>query len=868
MEKVLKPYTIVPDHLYVQRDADKQVATIISDMGRPGYVLVSRQMGKTNLLLNAKSKLEKPEDAFIYVDLSNVFETPRACFENIIDTALDSHSEKFLHSAKKIIEQRNLIGDLPPHRQHINELKILIDSLNGGKLVIILDEIDALTKTDYSDQIFSQIRSMYFSARVNNKIFNNLTYLLSGVVEPTEIIKDPKVSPFNIGEKIYLNDFSKDEFLDFLDIANLKLDSDSIDRIYYWTHGHPRMSWDVCSEVENALANEKCSVELIDKLVHNLYLKSFDKAPIDNIREIVTKDKELRNSIVEISYGNGKVISDKLKSKLYLSGIINYDDKNVIIKNQIIAESLNLDWIRLIDEKEKGFVKAAVEYIDQENYHEALIAFEKYLEDNEFSKDESSMYYYYIGMAAYRTNNFQKASHYLSKSEFDKVEENKWYYNLHLLRGIVYYYRKMIDESLNELKVVIDGKKNDEVFMRALLNYGSFSLSSDNDEQKLEAREIFTAIIEEDLPEKIRDNENFVNQLKSVAYFNLGIIARQNGEEVLARENYYKAYEINNKQRPSIIIALIKLVEDSNEKLKLADELVNLIIEGKIKPSAVNPEMPLEFNYDDFKELILETFSLSAKDLYNKLVPYSTLLGKDSVAENLYNIALDLMQNNQDRDISIELLLDIYENRENIAYNLQEKTKIEIIKILAYVLDYRKYNYLFTDYETFIKNNLITDFNFFDFGIFHKILHELIEDKAYDKALELVEKIKSIKKDVNEDFHEYYLLIYHHELNILSYIDKTDKAVNTAKEILLQAKLFADKPSLDLLLNTSNRNIIKRNAEKFLFVKTNHVEIRSPKRKYGRNDRVKVLYRNGHTEFIKFKKIEFLLQKGECIIID
>lgn len=86
-----------------------------------------------------------------------------------------------------------------------------------------------------------------------------------------------------------------------------------------------------------------------------------------------------------------------------------------------------------------------------------------------------------------------------------------------------------------------------------------------------------------------------------------------------------------------------------------------------------------------------------------------------------------------DWDISIELLSDIYENRENIIYNLQEKTKIEIIKILAYVFDYSKHNYLFTDYELFFKKNFITEFNFFDFGIFHKIIHELIEDKIYDK---------------------------------------------------------------------------------------------------------------------------------------
>ena len=85
MSKILKPYTIIPPDLYVQRDADKQVRNIISDMGRPGYVLVSRQMGKTNLLLNAKRKLETSDDVFIYIDLSNVFQNAKGCFENIID---------------------------------------------------------------------------------------------------------------------------------------------------------------------------------------------------------------------------------------------------------------------------------------------------------------------------------------------------------------------------------------------------------------------------------------------------------------------------------------------------------------------------------------------------------------------------------------------------------------------------------------------------------------------------------------------------------------------------------------------------------------------------------------------------------------
>ena len=73
MGKLLKPFTIIPPEFYVKRDADRQLLNIIEDMGRPGYVLVSRQMGKTNLLLNAKREAESLDDIFVYIDLSNPF---------------------------------------------------------------------------------------------------------------------------------------------------------------------------------------------------------------------------------------------------------------------------------------------------------------------------------------------------------------------------------------------------------------------------------------------------------------------------------------------------------------------------------------------------------------------------------------------------------------------------------------------------------------------------------------------------------------------------------------------------------------------------------------------------------------------------
>ena len=230
MEKRLKKYTSIPQHLYVNRNADEQLKRIVDEMQRPGYVLVARQMGKTNLLFNAKRTLENNDRLFVYVDLSNVFKYERECYRNIIDNIIEPNENLF----EAVEPDINILRDkkLPPHKEYSKSLRIVLEHFQGD-IVIVLDEIDALRTADYSDNIFAQIRSNYFS-RTNFPVFEKLTYILSGVIEPTELIKDRNKSPFNIGDKIYLDDFSLDEHNVFIDKSELILSENVSNEIYHW----------------------------------------------------------------------------------------------------------------------------------------------------------------------------------------------------------------------------------------------------------------------------------------------------------------------------------------------------------------------------------------------------------------------------------------------------------------------------------------------------------------------------------------------------------------------------------------------------------------------------------------------------------
>lgn len=870
MNKILKPYTIIPEGLYVQRDADKQVRNILADMGRPGYVLVSRQMGKTNLLLNAKSKLETPIDAFVYIDLSNTFPTAKGCFESIIDNAIEAFPNKFDDIAKIIKERRAELKDTPPHKQHTNELRFLLQALKGGKLVIILDEIDALTKTDYSDQIFSQIRSTYFGARVNYKEFYNLTYLLSGVVEPNEIIKDPKVSPFNIGQKIYLNDFSRLEFDEFIKTANLNIDKESADRIFYWTNGNPRISWDVCSEVENKIRSRECNAQLVDKIVQDLYLTSFDKSPIDNIREIVVNDREIRNSIVEIEYNKGKLVSDKIKSKLYLAGIINYDEDDIHIKNEVIRKSLSYEWIRSLEEQDKGLIKLAMEEYQMLKYSNSLQSFEKYLENNEFDENPNKIHYYYImGHCAFTLSNYEKAIEYFEKADFDPEDEAIWYYKVLNQKGLTYFYLNRIEESLFHLKKVIDNGKKDSLYARALLNYGGISLKSDKTTHISEAVSIFNEIINETAFKKEKVKESIIHELKSIAHYNLAIIQNFEGDTASSILNYKSAISLGKEMnKPRYILALLKINQNKEENYAYLKHLIDSIISSSISPTDVDPERPMDFNFDEFKQICLLAFTESRDDLFLKLEPHLSKLGQQSKWKHLYELSVFSINQDNSWDKAHLILNYIYDAMNSSTEIVEVETRYTTLKLLAYGNNTNESKDFEIEYVNLFNQQQLYPIDFLDLEIFIQLIFSLTKRRLFDEALNYANTIESHKESVSETILINYLLIFHLQLNIYTIQKNKVNAFYKAEQILDLLNNENVKNQKSHLLNESGIEIIKQNAEKILRPIDKHIPPLRSANNYGRNQLLKVRYKDGTIIQTKFKKIEKDIHNGDCFVLE
>jgi len=565
MKRILKKYTTIPQHLYIERNADFQLKSIIEDMQRPGYVLVARQMGKTNLLVNAKRTMENETRLFVYVDLSNPYKDEQECFRSIINNIIEVNFDIFEQIYGKIQDIR--AKNLPAHNEYLRSLVLILKHYLGD-LIIILDEIDALKSAEYSDNIFAQIRSNYFS-RTNFTELERLTYILSGVIEPTELIKDKNKSPFNIGDKIYLDDFTYEEHNTFIYKSKLSVSKEISEELFEWTNGNPRLTFDICSELESIiLEGKEIDSEILSEVIRKKYLIAFDLAPIDHIRELVKENKFIRDAIKNIYSNKSDLLNSDIKSRLYLYGIINskFSEKTVI-KNKIIQEALNEDWIRSLD-NEKTFFQALTKF-SEGSYEEVVDILEHTIyKSHDDSEIEQSNYY--LGLSYYNIGDFKNATKYLC-FDFQKAS---------LKSGALAYYGasliKLEDgRGLEILEEVVLNETHDSPYHFALLNLGI------NTEDKEKALTLLFKLI--DSTYKSNNSCDILDDLRALSYFYISNIYEFQNNIGKAIEMLDKSLEFTIIEDKPILLYynLLLKSKEMNSTIEYKNILVNSIVDEK-----------------------------------------------------------------------------------------------------------------------------------------------------------------------------------------------------------------------------------------------------------------------------------------------
>lgn len=783
MNKKLKLETIVSKDLYINRKADQQLKQIVDDMSRPASILVSRQMGKTNLLLNIKNKYENKDMIFVYIDLSKTDNDMRDCFRYIIDTAIDTNLEIFESIEDDIakIRAKNRL----PYREHEQELLTLLKCCSG-KIIIILDEIDSMTSFSFSDQFFSQIRSVYYSSRTNYKEFNNLTYLLSGVLEPSDIIKDKNKSPFNISEKVYLNDFTMEEFNKF--IENIDFDffnKDITNKIFEWTNGHPRMIWNICSMLEEIyLEKGSLIVDDVNHVVELLYLNKSDLAPIDHIKILLNDNHDMVQVVLELKQNIALNITDHIKNKLYLYGIIDIKDgqNKIIIKNKIIDTVLSEDYLQGILYTSKTPFDSAYSLFNTHNYSLALTEFHKCLGMNNSSKEEKNYLYYYAGLCLVKLGEYRIALDTFEETSFNIETEARSYYQMVFDTGICHYWLKEFDKALEKYNTSLLFK-DPKIQINAFINIASVHLQTDKDKDKIE-KNLNEAI--EILEKNVNDlDKEYYKETLSKAYFNKAAF-------YVSAEFYQKAIPLYNS------ILQIEGIEEF--KPNVLQELIAI--------DSCNTQGYLVKTFE-----IISKYNLKLEKI-NDSITFSE--------STLYRYIYNLIENDQDSLLKIVLnycqnTYEEFKSKCNILLLAAEyyvKNIVKKEKILLYCLKYEKDELTFNRCYKDVYSELI--YLYYQRGNY--ILLKSYADKVIDLYIEVQNQYQLSNNEyniVNVIFEE--LILQNDFVFAQKLFEKIEQHIlpNISRENIIYKALFLDK-KCDLSFNLFDKNNISK--ECFLII--------------------------------------------------
>jgi WD40 repeat protein len=335
---------------YVERRADDELfSVLLSD--EFCHVLTARQMGKSSLMLRTAARLRNSGVSVAVLDLT-------AIGQNL--TTEQWYSGLVLQLGERLDLEDELLDfwaantHLGPMQRWVEALRKVVLPKSVGQLVIFIDEIDAVRSLDFStDEFFAGIRECYNLRNVDEEM-RRLSFCLIGVATPSDLIRDTRTTPFNIGIRIELNDFTQEEALSLADGLRWGRDENRaiLKRILYWTSGHPYLTQRVCKAViENKGARNAAD---IDTLIEELFFSKRAHGHDDNL--IFVRERLLRsgadltallNLYAKVRRGKAvhDVDSDPLIPILRLSGVICEEKGLLRVRNRIYERVFDKDWV-------------------------------------------------------------------------------------------------------------------------------------------------------------------------------------------------------------------------------------------------------------------------------------------------------------------------------------------------------------------------------------------------------------------------------------------------------------------------------------------------------------------------------------------
>ncbi len=348
---------------YVWREADDDLFNHLRD-GTFCYVLNSRQMGKSSLLVQTVKRLTEAGVICAAIDLTEIISpdiTRNEFYGSITYTLADSFNlleeiggfETWWHHYKSVTPLKRL-------GIFLKDVLLASPSLLKKNIVIFLDEVDSVLRLPFSaNDLFGLIRACH-NNRAERSEYNRLTFAILGVAAPSDLMRDKNHSPpFNFGRAIALTGFQMSAAEPLA--AGLKIKSKNYNQLLQavlsWTGGQPFLTQKLCKLLVEAEDSPTAGAEAewVEKVARSRIIENWEARDepehLKTIRDRLFRGDEQRSIQLLHLYqqillrgGTAENDDSSEQMELRLSGLVVKQAGFLQVRNRIYESVFNAAW--------------------------------------------------------------------------------------------------------------------------------------------------------------------------------------------------------------------------------------------------------------------------------------------------------------------------------------------------------------------------------------------------------------------------------------------------------------------------------------------------------------------------------------------
>ena len=227
------------DPLYIRRDADHDLENEIIKWGTTTTIQAPRQTGKSSLLVRAMHYARDNGSRVINLDMQTVSRDDQQSADRFLLYLAKFITRSLRLSAEQV--DKAWRSSLGPQDKLTYLLEDYILPESEGPIILAIDEADRLLKTDFAQDFFSLLRSWH-NKRALEEVWEKLNIILVISTEPYLLIREPTQSPFNVGLKLYLDDFNDTQVKELNRRHGSPLERNELANMMILLNGHPYLT--------------------------------------------------------------------------------------------------------------------------------------------------------------------------------------------------------------------------------------------------------------------------------------------------------------------------------------------------------------------------------------------------------------------------------------------------------------------------------------------------------------------------------------------------------------------------------------------------------------------------------------------------